>query len=295
MIKKSIDSILNQTYSDLELIVIVDTPDREDLISLLVKKSKDDNRIRTLRNEKNIGLTASLNKGIDIANGKYIARMDADDISIPVRLEKQLTFLKEKNLDLVGCNIININEQEKVTSRKPVRRPCEDKIIKRYLRYNSPLFHPTWLGKAELFKKYKYIDFPACEDYELLARIALDGKKLGNLNEVLLKYRLNNSSISNTKKALQKTALSYIRKRYRDNKVSSYEDYIDYLKSSAGAKKQHQLARYYQAHSSAKTNLRKKKYVQAFSTLAKAFAVNPSAREELYSAICSKLILKWSK
>ena len=91
-IRESIDSILNQTFSDFEFIIINDNPNRDKNNSLLTEYTRIDNRIIIITNEENIGLTKSLNKGLEIARGKYIARMDADDISLPTRFEKQVDF-----------------------------------------------------------------------------------------------------------------------------------------------------------------------------------------------------------
>ena len=88
------------------------------------------------------------------ANGEYIARMDADDISEPDRLEAELKYLREHKCQLVGSFTQNIDKNGKTMNSKINYYPKNDKIIKKYLRYNSPLAHPTWLGDASLFKKY---------------------------------------------------------------------------------------------------------------------------------------------
>ena len=109
---KALDSIVNQTYKNLEVICVNDgSTDKSEEIILNFKNK--DSRIVYIKNEKNIGLIKTLNKAIDIANGKYIARMDADDISLPERLEKQYNFLKSKDVDICDCNIKYINENNK--------------------------------------------------------------------------------------------------------------------------------------------------------------------------------------
>ena len=100
---ESIDSILNQTFSGFEYIIICDNPEYEEGILLLKGYAKKDNRIRLIFNKENIGLTKSLNIGISIAQGDYIARMDADDISEAKRFEKQLDFF-ESNPDFDFCS-----------------------------------------------------------------------------------------------------------------------------------------------------------------------------------------------
>ena len=106
----SINSILKQSYQDMEFIIINDNPERDDLKEILKSYENSDARISVIENKKNIGLAASLNAGIKKAKGEYIARMDADDISLPHRLEKELDFLKKNDLDLVSCFVIRMDE-----------------------------------------------------------------------------------------------------------------------------------------------------------------------------------------
>ena len=92
-IRKSIDSILNQTYSDFEFIIVNDKPDKEENAQLLEEYAARDSRIKVLTNEENIGLTKSLNKAFALAEGEFIARMDADDMALPERFKIQLEFM----------------------------------------------------------------------------------------------------------------------------------------------------------------------------------------------------------
>ena len=102
----SIDSIIEQTYKDFEFIIINDNPERLDNTKLLEKYLKKDSRIKIVNNSENIGLTKSLNKGLAVSTGEYIARMDADDISLPTRFEKQIAFLESNpNVIVLGTNI----------------------------------------------------------------------------------------------------------------------------------------------------------------------------------------------
>lgn len=244
-IKKSVRSILTQTYADLELLVIIDKPDRSDVFSYLSQEKKKDSRVRIIKNDSNLGLTKSLNKTIKLAKGQYVARMDADDISVEDRLEKQLAFLEENGLDLAGGAIRNMT-QNGVVSEKIIYFPGNAKTSRKLLKYNTAAAHPAWLAKKELFEKYKYIDYPACEDYEFLVRIALDGKKIANLPEVILFYRLNENGISSNKKGLQKTSLYYVRKQYRKNHKCEYEAFEAYINSKRGKRVIAKTKRYYE-------------------------------------------------
>lgn len=102
---ESIDSILNQTFTDFEFIIICDNPSYDEGIALLYAYKEKDHRIVLIENEKNLGLTKSLNKGITVAKGDFIARMDADDISLPERFEKQMSLL-EKHPEIGVCGSI---------------------------------------------------------------------------------------------------------------------------------------------------------------------------------------------
>ena len=289
-IRLAIDSILAQTYRDFELIAIVDDPDRKDVISMLRKISKNDSRVNVIINEQNLGLTESLNKGVDLARGKYIARMDADDISCPDRFQRQLDYLIENNYDLIGCDFVTI-DSDGVKSNRVITYPRTNKMIKKYLRYNNPLAHPSWFGRAELFKNNKYIDFSACEDYEFLTRIALQGKRIGNLGGILLSYRKNDSGISSTKKAIQKTSLSYVRHNYKKGTISDYHEFIKYLNSSKGKRKTISIENYYDTVGKMKNN-RKNKEFFAFIYNGIALLFNSYAYESVYCSIRSRQLRK---
>lgn len=105
-VEKSIRSILNQTYDNIEVIVICDNPDNKGIVDLLNLIKEGDNRVVLHFNERNKGLIYSLNKAINLSSGEYIARMDADDISLPTRLSEQILYLEENHLDLCGCNAL---------------------------------------------------------------------------------------------------------------------------------------------------------------------------------------------
>ena len=109
VLKEAVLSILKQTYNNLELIVIVDNPLANENIRFLQDVCVNDKRVRIIVNEENIGIVRSLNKGIMLARGEYIARMDADDISLSKRLEKQLTYLLDHDLDIVGGFYQNVS------------------------------------------------------------------------------------------------------------------------------------------------------------------------------------------
>jgi len=101
-LKQSIESVLNQTYVDFEFIIILDNPENQKLEDLILEYRNKDSRIIFHKNNKNLGIAKTLNKGLQIAKGKYIARLDADDIAYPERLEKQLKIMENEGVVLCG-------------------------------------------------------------------------------------------------------------------------------------------------------------------------------------------------
>lgn len=197
-VKTAITSILNQTYCDIEFIIVCDRPDNYELLQILEQFQKEDSRIIIIRNQENLGLSTSLNVALSYASGEYIARMDADDESLPERLEKQLAYLNAHDLDLIGCYVECVNEQ-KETIYFLKSMPLSNDEVKKKITTNNPMVHPTWLGKREVFVRNNgYHQIPYAEDYDFLFRAVKQGFQLGNLNQSLLRYTVRKSSISNS-------------------------------------------------------------------------------------------------
>lgn len=243
---QAVDSVLNQTYKNIEFIIVIDDPDNTQLIDYLTKRGRQDARITIRVNEKNIGLAASLNKAIELAKGEYIARMDADDISEQDRLACQMEYLILHHLDLIGCNIRTIDESGKIIHDGESRFPLSDEAIKKYLEIGNIIMHPTWLTKKTVFTNMgMYRNFPAAQDYEFLTRIALAGYRLGNVKEPKLRYRINTRSISSTKKMMQKSIHFFVRQNYNMGRQSNMEDFNTFMETDAGRKKQENLEKFY--------------------------------------------------
>lgn len=207
---KSVDSILNQTFKDLEFIIVIDNPKHFDAIEYLLNLSDD--RIRIIVNEQNYGLPKSLNIALADAKGKYLARMDADDISVPERVEKQIDYLKRYDLDLCASYLITIDEHGEELGREKIFR-LSSLAINKLLNIRSPLPHPTWFAKSELFVELGgYRDFHGCEDYDFLLRGKLAQKKFGLVPDYLLFYRQNSQSISNLNSYKQFVSANILKK-----------------------------------------------------------------------------------
>lgn len=189
-LKESARSILNQTYSNLEFIIVDDASNDESLSFL---KSLKDPRISLIINKKNLGLAASLNLALKKATGAYIARMDADDISTPSRLQNQLHFLKtNKGIDLCGTWATIIDKKNKKIG--VLKYPTSPADIKNKLIQSNPIIHPSMMARKSFFyalNGYRE-DYDGAEDYDLLMR----GKNkftYANLPEELLQLRLSST------------------------------------------------------------------------------------------------------
>lgn len=190
-LRSAVDSILSQTYSDFEFIIIDDGSSDN---SSQIIKDYDDPRIRLVRNDSNIGLTRTLNKGLKLAQGEFVARMDCDDVSVPDRLAKQVAFMDSApDIGACGTWALEIDETGKVFGKR--QTPIGEKLDNFYWR-STPLIHP-----AAMFR-FTQSDGPwydektsVAQDYELWLRIRTT-HRLGNLPEYLLLYRVHEKSIT---------------------------------------------------------------------------------------------------
>lgn len=188
-IEKAIDSILSQTLGDFEFIIVNDAS-TDKTHSAIQKYIRKDKRIQLVNNDHNLQIAQSLNKGISLAKSDFIARMDDDDISFPQRLEKQYNFLqKNKNVAIVGTDILIIDENEKIISKRGY--PAKSKDLKKIMFRYSPFAHPTVMFRKKIFHQLGGYDpkMVPCEDIDFWFRI---GRKynFGCVQEQLLKYRI---------------------------------------------------------------------------------------------------------
>lgn len=232
-INKAINSILNQTYSDFEFIIIVDNPKRSDLKEKLCLL---DSRIKVLVNEYNIGLAQSMNRAASIAKGKYLARMDADDISLCSRFDKQYRMLIENDYSLVCTGYVMIDEFD-----NPIGVESEDisdSDLVRLLPFDNTIHHPTVMMKKTLFDKVGgYRNFPCSQDYDLWLRMILVDNNFHYIPDRLFQYRIREGSISQKNKVKQITTWWYIQSLYKQRKkggTDSYSEtnYLKYLKKN---------------------------------------------------------------
>ncbi|BBV45270.1 glycosyltransferase family 2 protein [Citrobacter portucalensis] len=200
-LSEAITSILSQSYKNIEFIIINDgSTDSSDLI---IKGFLEDKRIHYI-SRSNKGLVYSLNEGLDIAKGMYIARMDADDISHPQRIEKQVKFmLKNDRVAVVGCSSHIINFESKIIGQR--NPPTSTFLNKALLLFGPTLSHPTVMFNRYIIGNDLYYcdDFKHAEDFELWLRLS-NKYNIENLSEKLLSYRINESGVSQSNYREQK-------------------------------------------------------------------------------------------
>ena len=204
-LKKSIESIIYQTFSDFELIIINDGSTDG---SLNIIKSYNDCRIKLISNEKKLGLPKSLNRGLKICKSKIIARMDADDISMKNRLEKQFKYLKKnKDVDVLGGQVLYIDKKGKKMDFSH-EYPISNHIIKWEMLREVPLCHPSVMFRKNVLTSAGLYseDYPYAQDYELWKRIADCGCKFSNLSDKIIYYRIKNKEKITAKIKKQKKA-----------------------------------------------------------------------------------------
>lgn len=261
-LKQSIESIINQTYNDFEFIIILDNPDNKEHIAFINDYVCKDERIKFYINDKNMGLTNTLNRGLKLAEGKYICRMDADDISELYRMEHQKKYLEENDFDLIG-GISQMIDEDGNTIYSIKKVPTNFKKIKKCIKYNQVISHPTWFGKKEVFDKLNgYRNMPFCEDYDFTLRAILQGFKISNVNECVLKYRMTKDSISRSNLFEQYLFARYITKQYSEGKVSEVEEAKAYVKKNLSDKNAKRYLKGNERFNNALNNLEEKQYIQ---------------------------------
>lgn len=229
-LKEAIDSILSQTFTDFEFL-IVDDCSNDNSPQILEEYAKKDNRIRIITNEFNLGLTKNLNKMIKESKGYYIARFDCDDISLPERFTEQVQYLDEHQ----KCGVVSlwadiIDGQGKYS--RTIKYPTSDSDLRNALIQYNPFFHPGIMVRKEVFDSVGLYDesWRFAQDYELYFRIAKK-YELGNVSKILLKYRETGGSITGSKNKQQiALVLKAKKKAIKEGQYSKW-NYVHLLRS----------------------------------------------------------------
>lgn len=227
-IVKAIESVINQTYDNLE-ILIMDNASTDETVDA-IKAIKDD-RIRLVINEVNLGQTGSMNRGLDLAKGKYIARLDSDDIALPTRIEKQVQFMEEHpDYALCGSWVQGIDEEDRL--QFVVNTPTTDKGLRFIQTLFCGMYHPTAMMRTATLRANKIYynkNIKIAEDYDMWGRILKFGKGL-NLGEVLVYYRRSSQNDSRIHADIARKEAKDIRIRNIINDVKNESLRNDLLK-----------------------------------------------------------------
>ncbi|KHD38315.1 glycosyl transferase [Clostridium acetobutylicum] len=219
---EAIESILDQTYNDFEFI-IVDDGSTDESYNIISSYANKDNRIIVISREHR-GLVDSLNEGINIARGKYIARMDADDISINNRIEKQFEFLElNKDVDILGTRIEafgDIDEKQKTIYNSAFSIKFDSQNIEQVFLTSCAIPHPSVMFKKDSIVKLRGYrkEYDTAEDYDLWLRAIRNGYKIVRMDECLIKYRVHNKS---------KTAVEMFNPKMVEYTMKAKIDYIN--------------------------------------------------------------------
>jgi glycosyltransferase involved in cell wall biosynthesis len=226
---EAIDSILNQSMTDFEFLIINDgsTDKSEEII-----KSYVDTRIRFINNPHNLGLVDSLNKGIELAEGLYIARMDADDVSLPKRLEMQVRLIERENADICGCHWLVMSDSGKYIEAKLM--PLNDDSFTVYLMYCVPFAHGSVLMRKSFIhtNDLKYEKGLRAEDYDLWTRFYEHGARFVTVDEFLFRYREHDSGISKRLAKSNAIDTKKIRRRFINNNTEACISAITNMRNS---------------------------------------------------------------
>lgn len=200
-VRSALESILHQTYRNFEFIII-DDKSNDGTFEILKSYRKNDKRIVLSRNRRNIGVSKSLNRALQLTRGEYIIRMDADDWSYPERFELQIKLMQNNPGVVVSGSFIEVCDS-KLKIKYLRKYGVDDKEIRKHLFRYSPFAHPATIWQAEVIKKERYNEaINASQDYELYFRVGRFGKFM-NLNKPLLKLRMHGRSVSTTMSDLQ--------------------------------------------------------------------------------------------
>lgn len=220
----AIDSMLNQTVKSDEIVIVEDGPLTEELYNVLDGYGE---RIKRIKNEKNLGLGLALNIGLKHCRNELVARMDTDDISKVDRCEKQLLYMEmHKDVAIVGGQIQEfVGKVGNIRGKRVV--PCDDIEIKKFMKKRCPFNHMTvFFRKSEIIDVGSYQDWFYNEDYYLWIRLALKNTKFANLSDVLVDVRTSEDMYQRRGGKLYFESEKKIQLYLKKNKIISWSRYI---------------------------------------------------------------------
>jgi glycosyltransferase involved in cell wall biosynthesis len=228
-VNDAVQSILNQSYKNIELI-IVDDASTDNTYNILKLLSESDPRIKLFRNDKNEKIAYTLNFALSLSKGNYILRMDGDDISLPNRIEKLYNYLNaNKKIDLVGSNTITIDENGNEIGKS--RFPGNEMSVYTGLKYRMSTVAHIWLAHRRVYDVVGDYRISAVEDYDFLLRMRSAGLRFTNIDEYLYKVRMHDGNTTSTQGLYQRKAANYVYKLYKQriNDSTSSDNHSELL------------------------------------------------------------------
>jgi teichuronic acid biosynthesis glycosyltransferase TuaG len=195
-IKETIDSVISQTYQNWEMI-IVDDKSKDDSVEFIKDLIKDEGKIKLIVLDKNIGAAMARNKAIDIAQGRYIAFLDSDDIWLPQKLEKQLSFMHNNNYPISFTSYEIIDENSQLNNN--IINSVKSLNLEQYLKNTIIGFSTSMIDSVLIDKEIKFLNIRIRQDANLWVTLLKQGYMAYGIDEVLAKYRVHSSSISANK------------------------------------------------------------------------------------------------
>lgn len=221
-IAEAVKSILNQTLSDIEIIIVNDNPQRKEIKGFV--SSFNDERIIFIQNEKNLGLALSMNKAAEYATAPYLARMDADDIAEPERLEKEYALIAAGQYNLIFSGYSYIDEGSNPCGQMQEPTISSEKELVKKILTKSIIHHPTVMMTKEIFNRVGgYRDFPCAQDLDLWQRMYYSGCRFCFIPQSLLKYRINPRGVSAIRWYQQQLTIYYINRLFLE-RIQKGED-----------------------------------------------------------------------
>lgn len=211
-VAESINSMLNQTFADFEFIIL-DDGSTDATLGIIQEFAKHDDRIQIIKLDTNMGLAAALNRGIAVAQGQYIARMDADDVSLPERLQKQVDFLDaHPDVGVVGTQMQVVDQDKKPLFKFVV--PQQHSLIVWNIFFGRTFAHPSVLMRRDAVNKVGGYDatLPVAQDIDLWSQL-VGQVKFANLADSLMLYRTHERATSVSRSEQQRTILAATSKR----------------------------------------------------------------------------------
>ena len=228
-LKEAIKSILNQTYKDFEFLIVYDES-TDGTLSIIQEFQEQDARVVLINGDKE-GISGALNKGIIEAKGKYIARMDADDISLPIRFEKQISHMQNLGLDICGGHSLLIDSDGKINGIGIMPRSHD--LCGLAMMFRVPFPHPGVMIRkgflTDYSLEYGQSTYQAAEDFDMWVRMFSAGAKFGNVDDIVVQYRVLSDSLSIVNTAESRRDVRGLVKMFRAEHQQYLSDVIKHI------------------------------------------------------------------